>query len=445
MAKVICAISLTLCLWVAAARAEDWPQWRGPLRNGTSPETGWNADWRVQPPKLTWTSAVGRGVSLPVVVGSKVYIFGRTDGQTDEILCLGLDDGKVLWRKTAGTSRLTRRLRHGLAGPVSTPAVSDGRLFTYHRSHDFRCWSAADGKLLWEVNLQSKYGLRSSKTAAYWTPGNSPLVLDDMVIISGHGTTGAVALNTKTGELLWKAVGIDDSDYDGPRPQKGGANVWTSPTPLMLDKRMHVLLHLSKDVVCLDAATGKEVWRQQDERWPGPATVSDPILAGDLIVAPGYRRGEGVGRVLDRQGNVVRHLPRLLVQGSTPVARGDWVFAPKLAVNAKTAESVRTPGGTPIIVDGHVIALSSKELSLFRFADGRIERLGSVRVKADRYAAPVFSDGRILFRSASDTLACWTVPKSILPARDKDADAPPEKNPVRARPNVPAATPDGEG
>ena len=402
------AIWLAICLLSGVAHGADWPQWRGPLRNGTSPETGWNTDWKTKPPELLWEKPVGDGMSHPAVVDGKVYVFGLIDGAKDEILCLDLEKGETLWRTTAGA--VTRgRHRNRIRGPVATPAVHEGLLFTYHRTHDLRCWSTDGGKLLWEVNLLARYGLRSSKTRAYWTPGNSPLALGDKVIVSGHGRTGAVALNTRSGELVWKAVGADDSNYDGPRPGEGGSNVWASPTPVMINKRWHVLLNLNKDVVCIDAATGKETWRSQEEHWPSPAAVSDPVLADDTIVVPGYRRGEGVGRVFDLKGKLLRRLPKLLVQTSTPVYRSGWLFTPGRTINVKTGEHARMVRGVPIIVDGKIIALGSKKLSLMRFRDGKFESLGSVNVSGDQYAAPIFSGGRILFRSTRTRLACWDV------------------------------------
>ncbi len=159
-------ICLLLCGLLGAvlcslARSADWPQWRGPQRSGTSTETGWNTDWRKKPPTLLWEKTVGDGVSLPVVVDGKVYVFGLIDGSKDEIRCLALADGKTLWRRTVDT--IARKRDNQVRGTISTPTARNGRLFTYHRTHELRCSSMADGSLLWKVNLLKRYGLCSSK------------------------------------------------------------------------------------------------------------------------------------------------------------------------------------------------------------------------------------------------------------------------------------------
>jgi outer membrane protein assembly factor BamB len=403
-----------LCLGVAAwlpALAADWPQWRGPLRNGSSPETGWNIDWQAAPPKLLWEVDVGEGVSHPSIAGGKVYVFGLVDGPQDAVQCLDLDSGRTLWRVTApGIVGRSESEGNGIRGSIATPAVDGNRLFTYHRSHDLRCWDL-NGKQLWQVNVFDLYGLCSSKRIQYWTPGNSPLVLGDKVIVSGYGMTGAVALRRETGELVWKAVGADDRNYDGPRPQKGGSNVWTSPTAATLGGRLCVLLNLNRDAVCLDAATGAELWRHQEEHWPGPACVADVLVVGDAIVVPGYSHQEGVGRVLDQQGKLVRRLPQLLTSVGSPAVQDGWLYTSRMAVEAATGALARTVPGEPIVVGGKLIALGPSAMALGELKGGVFTPRGSVPVTADKWTAPVFSSGRILFRSTRTRLACWDARK----------------------------------
>jgi hypothetical protein len=399
------AFAAALC---SAASAADWPQWRGPHRNGSSDETGWCADWSRSPPRPLWEAEVGDGVSQPSVAGGRVYVVGLVEGAKDIVQCLDIDTGQPLWRATVpSVSAESESLGNSICGPVATPAVDGGRLFTYHRTHELRCWGVDGGEPLWTVDLLKQYGVCSSKRMIYWTPGNSPLALGDTVIVSGYGATGAVALHARTGRLVWRAAGADDRDYDGPRPQKGGSNVWTSPTAATVGGRLCILLNLNRDIVCLDAATGEEVWRHIESRWPGPACVGDVLAVGDELVAPGYMRGEGEGRVLDHRGRLVRRLPLLLTQTGSPALDRGWLLVPRLAVEVATGTAVRTANGEPIVVDGKILSLGPSTLTLGERGDGHYRLLGSVPVKADRWAGPVFSSGRILFRSSRTRLACW--------------------------------------
>lgn len=400
---IICCTCLSM-----VAGAADWPQWRGPARNGSSPETGWNTDWQKTPPTLLWEVTIGDGVSHPSIVDGKVYVVGLLEGGRDELRCLDLENGETIWEASVASIVGGSESRGNMInGPVATPSIDGDQLFSYHRTHELRCWSISKRKLLWEVNVLDRHGVCSSKRSRYWTPGNSPLVLDDKVIVSGYGTAGAIALRRTSGELIWKAYGADDTDYDGPRPQKGGSNVWTSPSASVVNGRMCVLLHLNRDVVCLDAATGEELWRHQEERWPGPACVADVLSVGEFLVAAGYTRQEGIGRVLDQKGELVRRLPSLVTAVGSPAVDSGWLYVSRVAVEAATGDEVRTNVGEPIVVGGKVLGLTSSRLTLGELKNGAFKVLGSVPVQGDRWAAPVFSDGRILFRSSRTSLACW--------------------------------------
>src|SRR5437773_8378017 len=173
------AAIVAVVLLGTAAFAEDWPQWRGPNRDGKV--TGFTppATW---PKALAqkWKVAVGDGDATPALVGDRLYVFTRQG--TDEVLtCLNSADGKQIWQKTYPATATVTGPAQQHAGPRSSPAVADGKVVTLGVAGILTCWDAADGKILWK------------KTEIKGTPGfftaSSPLIVDGLVIaqLGGRG------------------------------------------------------------------------------------------------------------------------------------------------------------------------------------------------------------------------------------------------------------------
>jgi len=140
----------SLCL------AKDWPQWRGPNRDGhvagfVSPEA-----W---PEKLTrqWKAEVGEGHASPVVVGDRVFVFGR-QGEEEIVRAMSLADGREVWSQSYSAPYTMRSdaAPHG-KGPKSTPVVSGGRLVTLGISGVLTCWDTRSGKLLWQHEFSNDF------------------------------------------------------------------------------------------------------------------------------------------------------------------------------------------------------------------------------------------------------------------------------------------------
>src|SRR5437660_2819686 len=140
-----------LVIVVHPVGAADWPQWRGPHRDGHSPETGLMKSFPPGGPKLVWTfEKAGVGYSAPAVVGGKVYCLGD-DARESVIFALDLATGKQLWRTPFGS---TYQENHG-GGPRCTPAVDGDALYVMNPKGDFACLGTADGKVRWKTNLVS--------------------------------------------------------------------------------------------------------------------------------------------------------------------------------------------------------------------------------------------------------------------------------------------------
>ena len=133
------------------ASAGDWPQWRGPQRNGVSPETGLLTEWPKTGPKLLWQVAdIDYGYSTPSVVGDRIYLLSNR-GKTDEFVqSLSVRDGKQLW-----STRLGKVGPNNYPGARSTPTVDGNFLYALGSDGDLACVEIASGKIVWQKNLRT--------------------------------------------------------------------------------------------------------------------------------------------------------------------------------------------------------------------------------------------------------------------------------------------------
>ncbi|MCE9518646.1 MAG: PQQ-like beta-propeller repeat protein [Verrucomicrobia bacterium] len=179
------------------ARADDWPQFMGPGRDGVSHETALNINWSKKPPTILWKANVGLGVSGASVVGGVVYSFGYEDGK-DKLRCLEAATGKPVWEQ-AYKCKAGKRMFDG--GTAATPTVDGGFVYTLSHIGQLFCWEAATGKLVWGQDLAGD--LKGRKMQWGWSA--SPLVVGNNLIVDPGGEgTARVALDKSTGKVAWQ-------------------------------------------------------------------------------------------------------------------------------------------------------------------------------------------------------------------------------------------------
>ena len=260
------------------AQAADWPQWRGPTRDGISIERDWTTKWPAKGPKLLWQTPVGGGYSSVAVVGSRVYTMGfvldepgpdkkyKTDEDgrrlgKDIVWCLDAETGKVLWK-------------HSYPAPgddtFSTPAVCDGRVYTLGRFGQLFCLDAADGRVVWHKNLMGEFGGKRP----YDGYACSPLVLQDRVVVEAGGQARLLALDAKTGQLAWKRGTGDAAGMSSPVPYRADGK----PAVLMLTPKMALGVNVG----------GEELWHYS---WKGGGyTLATPLVHGDRVLLSVFPR-----------------------------------------------------------------------------------------------------------------------------------------------------------
>ncbi len=195
---------LTLAILFVApllARADNWPQFRGPNRNAISAESGLLRQWPQEGPKVLWTTEVCEGYAAAAVYDGRVY-FNDYDKTSKEWLvrCLGLADGKEIWR-FAYKKKI--RPNHGITRSV--PAVDGKYVFALDPKCALHCLDAADGKELWRKNFVREYG----STIPAWYNGQCPLIEKDRVILAPSGSSLMVALHKENGDAIWATPNTD--------------------------------------------------------------------------------------------------------------------------------------------------------------------------------------------------------------------------------------------
>ena len=261
---------ITLTAGVPMATAQDWPQWRGPNRDGSVESFTLPSTW---PEGLTeqWTVDVGLGYATPVIVGDRIYMYTRQDG--DEVmLAMDVDTGDVVWRSgyPAPFEMMPAAARHG-PGPKSTPAFADGRLFTLGMSGIVTAWDADTGRRLWQME--------APPVQPTYHTAMSPVVDGDLMIvhIGGQDDGALTAFDVATGEVRWS--------WDGDGPAYG------SPIVVDLEGTRQVVTFTQENMVGVALDTGALLWRRPFAT-QATTTSQTPILYNGQLVQAG--RGNGI-------------------------------------------------------------------------------------------------------------------------------------------------------
>jgi outer membrane protein assembly factor BamB len=399
-------VSLLFAPVVAAA---DWPQWLGPTRDGASPEAV--RPWRA-PPKVLWRQPVGEGHSSPVVAGGKVYLLTKVADQNEEALsAYEANSGKRLWQTAYAREPFKSLFGNG---PRATPAVADGRVFTYGITGVLTCFEAAEGKQLWQVDALQKYQAKN----LFFGASCSPLVEGSHVFVNvGGAGAGVVAFKAEDGSEAWKALD-DRASY-------------SSPVAFGEAPNRQVVFLTQKGLKSLNPADGR-VW------WDYPLTdkllesSTTPLRVGDLLLGSSITFGS-VGLHLESKGGKpgaaeVWKNGALTCYFSTPVAVGtEHVY---MVVGTNPLAGKRPPEASLQCVEaktGKVLWTRPKvgkyHAALLRTGDGKLlllddssrlmlldpdpkeyRELARADICGETWAHPALANGRLYVRDQKELL-----------------------------------------
>ncbi len=257
----------------SAVHGGDWPQWRGPNRDGKSTDTGLLKQWPAEGPKQVWkATGLGGGYSTPSVANGRVYGSGYRDDE-EFIWAVDASTGKEIWSTKTGAAE--KKVGYP-EGPRSTPTIDGDSLFTLSAGGNLVCLEAASGKELWHHDLKKEFG---GRMMSGWGFSESPLVDGDKVICTPGSVKGTVlALNKKTGATIWQSEEFKDKSAYASLVIANFGGV-----------RQYVQL-TDAHVAGIAAADGKLLW--EADRPGKTAVIPTPIVTDEFVyVTSGY----GVG------------------------------------------------------------------------------------------------------------------------------------------------------
>jgi outer membrane protein assembly factor BamB len=296
--------------------ADDWPQWRGPERNGISKESGLLQGWPKEGPKLLWKiTNAGSGYSTPAVVGERLYLLGNEGMDKEFVEALSAKDGKQLWSTPLGkVGNPTQRPNYPAAR--STPTVVGDVLFALSSDGDLACVDRETGKVKWHKSLRADFKGKPGE----WAYSESPLVLGNLVIVTPGGADFTmVALNKTSGDLVWKC------------PVPGGdAAAYSSAILADAAGREQCVQLVQKGLIGVDARTGEFLWRWSKPTSKFNATIPTPVARGGTIYAAAAGTGAGAVKLVAKEGGVT--VEQLYFESKLPtsiggaIALGDYLY-----------------------------------------------------------------------------------------------------------------------
>jgi outer membrane protein assembly factor BamB len=260
-----------------ASAVPDWGQFRGPNRDGLSPDTGLLKQWPAGGPTLAWkATGFGGGFSSVVVAGKVLYTLGETNGAAC-LIAVSTADGKILWKSPIGDTGGSNG-----AGPRSTPATDGVLVFGLGQQGTLVCVQAATGREVWRKNMRD-YG---GEMMSGWGYSESPLIDGPMLVVTPGGSKGTVAaLNKMTGAPVWQSAELKDKAP------------YSSLVPVTYGNIAQYVVYTERSVAGIVAKTGQVAWRAD---CPGKTAVaSTPVLnkEGQIFVSSAYGTGHNAFQV----------------------------------------------------------------------------------------------------------------------------------------------------
>ncbi len=451
---------LVMLLSAALVRADDWPQWLGPQRDGVWRETGVLEKFPEGGPKRVWSVPVGTGYAGPAVAAGKVFVLDRVlaTGQktpdnpftrptikgSERVLCFDADTGRELWKHEY---RADYAISYA-SGPRCTPTVDGDRVYTLGAMGNLFCLEAATGKLLWSKDFLADYG----SSLPVWGFAAHPLIDGDRLIclVGGSDDRLVVAFDKKTGRELWAAESC------------GGDFGYCPPVIYEFAGTRQLIIWHSRAVLALHPETGKRLWRV-DFDVKAALTAPMPRKVGtDQLFVTSFYNGSMLLRVAADKAQVVwkskarGELPNQTTDLSsimpTPFVDGEYVYGvcsygqlrcvkaatgervwatmqatrgrftpPKVAMNAEPADSERWSNAFLVRhADRYFLFNEQGDLILAKLTPAGYEELGrahlldptnqDARGRLTVWSHPAFANRRVYARNDKE-LVCYSLAK----------------------------------
>jgi outer membrane protein assembly factor BamB len=399
-----------ICTTYVTADDFDWPRWRGPNGNGTSLETDWDPKALAGGPKILWKMDVGAGYSNVVIKDNRLYTIGIAENRKENVVsCLNADNGELIWQYTFETSQ-------SLQFPHSTPTIDGKYVYALTVEGLLFCIKAKNGKVLWEKNLVMDY---NTEEIPYGYSG-SPVIEGDLIILNVN--TAGIALNKKTGDLIWASpVHTDKRNPYG-----------YHATPVLYDYKgkRYALLFSGTGLYSVEVETGKQLWYFEFITFGEQA--ADPVFFKQKVfISTGYTLARcALLEITGNEPQVMWENENLRNKFSSSIYIDGYLYgsdgdegkvAPIRCIDVKTGDvmwekkmkmaSLIAANGKLIILDeeGNLHIAEATPSSYKEISSGDI--LGGERKPRMFYTPPVLYKGNIYCKNFRGYLVCIDVSK----------------------------------
>jgi len=415
---VLCAI-LGLASWTNLARGENWPQWRGARLDGVSREntapTKWskteNVAWRLPLP--------GPAGATPVVWDDRIYLTSVAGAEKQDLalLCVGTD-GKALWQRQVTTGSKDLRTDEGnFASP--SPCTDGDHVWAFFGTGDLACFTR-DGKEVWKLNVQDRYGQFSIQFGMASTPvldrGRLYLQLIHGEMRSKEQVARVACLDAATGREIWQVGRPSDGTFEC-------RHSYASPTLYRDEQREYLLTHGADYIVAHDLKDGHELWRCGDLNPKGKYNqtlrfVASPLAVPGMIVVPSAKKlgvlclkPDGQGDLSDQPSASYWRWTSNTPDVPSPLIVGDLLYLCRedgilVVVEAKTGEVIYTQPTTrdrhrasPVYAGGNIYLTARNGTITVVKAGRKYEEVAKNEMQESTSASPVFANGRLYIRT----------------------------------------------
>lgn len=407
---------LIICLLfygvVSTVDASDWPQWRGPEKDGISRETGLLKEWPDGGPQVLWRVPLGEGFSGISVVEKRIYSM-FSEGDDEFVVCLNASNGEEIWRFRSDSNYIESM---GGNGPRATPTIDGKLLFTVTAQGKLYALNTENGEKVWSHDLKGEFGSKIPR----WGTCTSPLVEGDLLLVEVGGTDGKsiVAFDKKNGNVVWSS----HTDILG----------YSSPIAVTIGGIRQLIVFTGTQLVSVSPENGQLYWTYPWQTEYDVNAATPVFIPPDKIfISSGYGKGAAVVQVsvmastesnaeedeeeknrAEIQVEQIWKNEKMKNHFATSVLHDDYLYgfdnAILKCIDASTGmEKWKTRGygkGTLMLADAHLIILSDRgKLGLAEASPSGYNEVASAEILSGLcWTVPTLANGKLYARNEKE-------------------------------------------
>ncbi|HEX7859429.1 MAG TPA: PQQ-binding-like beta-propeller repeat protein [Verrucomicrobiae bacterium] len=398
---------LLLIFCAVSVLAADWPQWRGPNRDGHVPAGSKMITKLPGEPKVVWKMKAGAGLASPVVAGDKVFHFDAVE-KRETLHALKRETGEKIWSVVIDE---TFHDNQGPDGPRCTPLVDGEKVYAVSCRGKLVCLNVADGKEVWSKSYVEDFGAvfigekGNIPGAARHGNNGTPLIVGNRLYALAGGTNGAgvVCLEKNSGKLIWKSQN-DMAAYAPPEIAKAGG--------------MEQLLAFTVDgLIGLDPASGDLFWRVPIKTAYG-RHVTAPVWHEDVVVVSSHQAGLIGTKVSGKHGEQAWVSKESAINTASPVAKGNYLYGigarkDLICVEISSGKQMwskegyfqtsadKAYGGFILVGENVLCLTDTGSLVMFAADPMGFREVGQAQVCGANWCNPAYADGRLYLRDGN--------------------------------------------